>query len=208
MLLLAGISTLASAQQPRPINSICLRFASDFNYFHRSRENDLQDHFFSTGIFGVFYRSFTQGRGLEAGVNVNYKNASGSGFPNLPLVMRDFDPGRVQNVGVTSVEMELKVGPRYEGIHPKIGYILGYRIQNSGFLEDGSSLTVNPVYLQLPFGCSFNFPTQYGAVGVGAFFELDVSNTMKVSGFGTGFNGGRQHAFNVEVTVGFDTRQR
>ncbi|MEM6265774.1 MAG: hypothetical protein AAGI38_24950 [Bacteroidota bacterium] len=189
------------------INGIGLRFATDLNYFQRANENDLVDNGFSTGVFGVFYRSYTPKRGVEIGLNINYKNSTDRGFPNLPVIMQDFDEG--QNVGMTALEMDLKVGPRFGGFHPKIGYVLGYRLFDGGYLEDGSDMEINSLYLQLPFGASMSLPTGFGSVGFGAYYELCITNVMRNDGSVTGggiFDGSRQHAVNIEIIVTYDQR--
>jgi hypothetical protein len=154
----------------------------------------------------VFYRIYAPNRGIELGLNINYKDGDGSGFPNLPIIMTDFDATNMQSVGMTALEADLKVGPRFGGIHPKIGYILGYRLRDENFLEEGSPNEINAWYFQLPFGCTVALPTSYGSVGFGATFELDLTNVIKNNTTlpGSSFRGGRQHAINLEISLTFD----
>jgi hypothetical protein len=207
ILLLALWATGATAQNEAPIlEGIGFRFASDFNWFHLSENLDLVDSWYSTGVFGVFYRVYAPNRGIELGLNINYKDGDGKGFPNLPIIMTDFDNTNTQSVGMTALELDLKVGPRFGGVHPKIGYILGYRLRDENFLEAGSTREINGWYFQLPFGCSVALPTTYGSVGFGATFELDLTNVIKndTSQPGSSFRGGRQHAINLEISLTFD----
>lgn len=195
-----------SSDEPT-ITGVGLRFATDFNYFHRAKDLDLVDNWWSSGVFGVFYRWYTPKRGVELGLNVNYKNGINRGF-KLPVIMNDFDNGGPQHVGMTALELDLKVGPRFGGFHPKIGYIMGYRAFRDGFLEAASEMNINRLYVQLPFGASMSLPTGFGSVGFGAYYELDVTNVMQNDGSvirGGIFMGGRQHAINLEIIVTYDT---
>jgi len=186
---------------------IGLRFATDFNYFPRAEENSLVPGWFSTGKFGIFFSNEKPNSGFEVGLNVAYKNFDDKGFPNLPGVMQDFRQD--QNAGLTSIEMELKVGPRFYGIHPKIGYILGYRFQAGGFQEPEIQ-EINKVYLSLPFGASFDLPTNFGTIGAGAYYLVGVSNVLKnpdpqnTTGL---YNGGRMRAVNIEIVVTYGLRR-
>ncbi len=206
--LLAFWVSFAAAQQPKApiLTGLGFRFASDFNKFHLSENLDLVDGWFSTGVFGVFYRVYAPNKGIELGLNINYKDGDGMGFPSLPIVMADFDATNTQSVGMTALEVDLKVGPRFGGIHPKIGYILGYRLRDENFVIEGSPREINSWYFQLPFGCSLALPTNYGSVGFGATFELDLTNVLKndTSLPGSAFQGGRQHAINLEMSLTFD----
>ncbi|MDP5171146.1 MAG: hypothetical protein NWR72_12950, partial [Bacteroidia bacterium] len=104
------------------------RFASNINNFPRADELGLVENLFTTGVFGVFYSRYQETNGFEAGLNVVHK---GGGF-NLPVVMSDLGNDG-QNIEFTAIEMDLKVGPRFGAINPKIGYIFGYRFNQSGF---------------------------------------------------------------------------
>ena len=193
----------------RAQQGIGLRFASNLNYFHQARNFALVEDWFSTGVFGLYYSKYAEKSGFEFGANVVYKNATGKGVPNLPVVMRDF--GRSgQNVGITAVETDLKVGPRFQAINPKIGYILGYRFRATGFQEPGFDQATNEWYLYLPFGASANWPTRYGSVGFGAYYLVGITNALKnpapgASG-GVFYDGGRMRAINLEMVVTFNTR--
>lgn len=185
---------------------IGLRFASNLNFFPKAKEFQLVENSFTTGILGLFLSSYKTKSGFELGLSVNYKNGDDKGFPNLPVVMKDF--GENQMVGITGLEMDLKVGPRFGAINPKIGYVLGYRFQQMGFQIDGVNEELNPFYLSLPFGASINLPTNYGSVGFGSFFNVGIFNVLKNPNPGNGsiYTGGRMHFVNFEITVTYDTR--
>lgn len=184
-------------------NGFGLRFASNINYFPRSQDYQLVSHAYTTGLFGVFYSSYKPRNGLEIGFNVVHK---GGGF-NLPVVMRDFTTSG-NNVGVTSIETDLKVGPRFGAINPKIGYVLGYRLQSSGFQVAGAEDHVNRWYLMLPFGLSVNLPTNYGSVGFGGYYNVGILNVLTDPNPGGGaiYDGGRMRYVNLEITVTYDMR--
>lgn len=182
-----------------------LRFASNVNYFPRAEEFDLVGGAFTTGLFGISYSNYQPASGFSVGLNVNYKDGNGKGFPSLPVVMQDYGAA-AQNVGHTSIEMELKVGPKVGILYPQIGYILGYRFTQTGFLQDnGSGREVNPIYLMLPFGATTNLPTGFGTVGFGAFFNVGVLNVLRPEQPASN-NGGRQRFINLEITVAYKTK--
>lgn len=182
-----------------------LRFASNINYFPRSEEFGLVGGAFTTGIFGISFSNYQPASGFSVGLNVNYKDGNGKGFPSLPVVMQDYGAD-AQNVGHTSVEMELKVGPKVGILYPQIGYILGYRFTQTGFLRDsGSDREINPLYLMLPFGATTNLPTNFGTVGFGAFFNVGILNVMRPEQPARN-NGGRQRFINLEITVAYKTK--
>lgn len=192
-----------------------MRFASHLNKFAEPYEYDLAPGWFSTGEFGVFYRSYNAYGGFELGVNSIYKNGTGRGMPNLPVVMRDFRDS--QNVGLTAIETELKVGPRIGVFNPKIGYVLGYRLQSVGFLtkDFGDTVKINRLYFNLPFGASFDFPTNFGHVGVGAYYMIGLLNVRHrtpnwnpSNALTTQYPGGRMNSVNIEITVSFNTRSQ
>lgn len=188
-------------------NGIGFRFATNINTFPRAADYDLVDNGFTTGIFGVFLSRYQEKHGFEFGLNIVYKDHDNKGFPNLPVVMRDFGDDE-QNVGLTSLEMDLKVGPRFKALNPKIGYILGYRLQQAGFQEPGADDDINRWYLMLPFGLSFNLPTNYGSVGFGSYYNVGIFNVLKNpnpggGGSGSLFDGGRQRYLNFEIVVSF-----
>ncbi len=184
---------------------IGFRFGSNINSFPRADEYGLVENVFTTGQFGVFYSEYREKHGFEAGLNVVHK---GDNF-NLPVVMNDYDPTNEQNIGFTAVEMDIKVGPRIGAINPKIGYVLGYRLNQSGFLSQAvDESPVNPVYLMLPFGASFNLPTQYGSVGAGVYYNVGIFNVLSNDGSTVGaiHDGGRQRYLNIEIVVTFGNR--
>ncbi|MDX2248723.1 MAG: hypothetical protein SF052_18195 [Bacteroidia bacterium] len=182
-------------------NGFGLRFASNINYFPRSQDYQLVSHAYTTGLMGFFYSSYKPRNGLELGFNIVHK---GGAF-NLPVVMRDFTTsGNV--VEVTSVEMDLKVGPRFGAFNPKIGYIMGYRLRSSGFQEAGGEDRVNRFYLMLPFGVSVNLPTNYGSVGFGGYYNVGILNVLTDPNPGGGaiYDGGRLRYINLEIVVTYD----
>lgn len=184
-----------------------LRFSTDLNYFPRFEERDFISGWFSTGKFGVFLRNDQPKSGFEVGINVNYKDFDDSGFPNLPGVMQNFK--KDQNSGFTSIEMDFKVGPKFYGVYPKIGYVMGYRFNVGGF-QVTENQEINPFYLSLPFGASFNLPTEFGTVGAGAYYLVGVTNVLKSpdsQNTGGLYNGGRMRAINIEIVVTYGMRR-
>ncbi|MEZ4826679.1 MAG: hypothetical protein R3C61_10365 [Bacteroidia bacterium] len=184
-------------------NGLGLRFASNINYFPRSQDYQLVSHAFTTGLFGFFYSSYKPRNGIELGVNVVHKG----GKFNLPVVMRDFTTsGNVAEV--TSLETDLKVGPRFGAFNPKIGYVFGYRLRTTGFQVPGAEGHINRMYFMLPFGLSVNLPTNYGSVGFGSYYNVGILNVLTDPNPGGGaiYDGGRYRYINFEITVTYDTR--
>lgn len=195
------------AQEQRPWDAVGLRFASYINWFPRANEYSLAPGAYTTGVLGVYYKKFSPTSGYEVGINVNYKNADDQGFPNLPVIMRDFGDSPDQNVGVTGIELDLKAGPRFGPIHPKIGYVLGYRVNPMGFFEAGTDQTPNRIYLLLPLGTSVDLPTRWGSVGFGSFFHIGLLNVAsKPDGFVGNWDGGRLRAVSFEIIVSYGNR--
>lgn len=203
--LIAGMILALIAQPVLGQKGVGLRLASNINYFPRSQEFGLVQSGFTSGVLGVFWSSYNEFRGAEIGLNVMHKARRDGGF-RLPVVMADFDPA--QDVGMTAVEMDVKVGPRFGAWNPKIGYVFGYLFQTEGILRPGLDFPANRLYLQLPFGMSFNLPTNFGSVGFGSYYYVGVLNVLKNPGTGAGssYSGGRWRAVNLEFTVTFDTR--
>ncbi|MFK7972452.1 MAG: hypothetical protein AB8F95_18930 [Bacteroidia bacterium] len=203
-------TTAVLAQDDESLNSIGLRFSTDLNYFHRPSEFQLVDHWFSTAVFGVFYRNWQRGVGVEFGLNLNIKGNGDRAF-NLPVIMQDFIPNNLDPiVGMTALELDLKAGPRYKSLHIKpVGAILGYRLYRDGFLEPGSELEINRMYFKWPFGASMAFETDWGSVGFGAYYELEITNVVRntMDSPGSFLDGGRQHAINLEITVTYNSKQ-
>ena len=192
-------STSLQAQQ-----GIGFRFATNINWFPRAKEYRLVENGFTTGVFGVFISRYKPKNGFELGLNVVYKDGNGKGFPSLPVVMQDFG-GDAQNVGLTGLEMDLKVGPRFGALNPKIGYVLGYRFTQTGLQIDGVDDPLTRFYLMLPFGMSVNLPTNYGSVGFGSYFNVGIFNMLKDPNPGGAgiYDGGRQRYINFEIIVTF-----
>ena len=210
LILLSAAPLLRGQSDGQSLNSFGLRFATDLNYFHRAFEYQLVDHWFSTGVVGVFYRNWQKGVGVEVGLNLNVKGNGDRSF-NLPIIMSDFVPNNIDPiVGMTALEMELKAGPRFKSLHVKpVGAILGYRFYRDGFLQPGSEFEINRFFFKWPFGASMAFETDWGSVGFGAYYELEITNVVRnTAAFpGSFLDGGRQHAINLEITVTYNTRQ-
>jgi hypothetical protein len=200
-LVLVGLTFLLLSPMQAQYRGVGLRFASNINFFPNAIQYNLVGSGFTTGVFGVYWSNYAPKSGFEIGANVVYKNSDNQGFPNLPAVMADFTPD--QNVGITALEMDLKVGPRFNAWNPKIGYVLGYRFKSEGFLRDGASGEIQPLYLMLPFGLSGIWPTNFGTVGVGGFYNIGILNVIKdpTPGNGSLFDGGRHRYFNLELIV-------
>ncbi|MEL7533129.1 MAG: hypothetical protein AAFN10_17565 [Bacteroidota bacterium] len=199
-------STALDVDRFDEMRGIGLRFASNINYFPRALQYNLVPDGFTTGIFGVYYSNYTPKSGYEIGGNIVFKNG-GEGF-NLPVVMTDFSPD--QSLGLGGIEMDLKVGPRFGSFNPKIGYILGYRFYQEGFLRDGATGEVNPWYLMLPLGVSGIWATNFGTVGVGGFYNVGILNVLKNpdpgAGSGSIYDGGRHRYINLEIIVTYGVR--
>lgn len=178
------------------------RFASNFNHFFRAEQNALIDGSYSTMVLGPYYQAYFNDGGFQVGFNFVQKSNTDKGFPNMPVIMKDFNGPH--NVGMTAVEFDLKVGPRFGPINPKIGYILGYRFKHEGMVEPAFDYKVRPIYINLPFGVTADFPTQYGSVGFGVHYLVGLTGQMKKpAGFVNEFNAGTSRAFNIELFVVF-----
>lgn len=206
--LLLGLN-VGHAQDKEPhIRAIGMRYATNIHYFPRSADYDLASGAFTTGIFGLYYNDYRRTSGFEVGLNLNYKDGNGKGFPSLPVVMRDYGDDETQNVGYFGLEMDLKVGPRFGALYPKIGYILGYRFTQVNF-QKSLEAPVNPWYLMLPFGLSTNLPTRWGTVGFGGFYNVGILNVLKdpFPGDGNIYDGGREHFITLEINVAYEVRR-
>lgn len=153
------------------------RFGTDFNYFFRADQQPLVDGWWSQMKVGPYYQAYFDNGGAQVGFNLLYKNDRETGFPNFPVIQRDFRDG--QNIGITALEMDLKVGPRFGFFNPKIGYLLSYSFRREGFLEDGEVADLNRVFVALPFGLTVEGPTGYGSVGFSAFYNIGLNNVIK-----------------------------
>lgn len=193
------LPALLNAQQ-----GIGFRFGSNINSFPRAEQYGLVDNVFTTGQFGVFYSSYRLKHGFEVGLNAVHK---GGAF-NIPVIMNDYDQDNEQDISFTAIEMDLKVGPRIGAVNPKIGYIFGYRFNQRGFQTDGQEDPLFPLYLMLPFGASFNLPTQYGSVGAGMYYNVGLFNVRANPGTVTGaiYDGGKHRYLNLEIVVTFGNR--
>lgn len=199
LLLFVGVS--ASAQR-----SIGMRFAGDFNHFFRADEFETREGWWSNAVIGGYYQAYFQNGGFRIGANLLYKSNTDRGFPNFPVVMADFTDNT--NIGITALEMDLKVGPRFDWFNPQTGYLIGHQFKHEGYVDSSSTAVSNSFYIAVPFGASFDFPTGYGAVGFGIFYEIGLSSVLdeKTTQPGsTAANGSRFRTLNIEITVSFET---
>ncbi|MCB9230253.1 MAG: hypothetical protein H6581_01200 [Bacteroidia bacterium] len=201
VLIFLGLGGLAEEVQAQ--RGIGLRFVGDFNYFFRAKEFDVVEGMWSDGAFGLFYQAYFNNGGFRTGLNLCYKNGNGKGFPNFPGVMQDFKDGN--NTGLTALEYEIKVGPRFGVVNPQIGYEMGYRFVATGFLEPGTTGKVNRMYVTLPFGCAFDFPTGYGAVGFGVYYDVGLTNVIRNPNPNSTrlYDGSKVRTLSIELTTVF-----
>ncbi|MFN0200131.1 MAG: hypothetical protein ACKVTZ_01345 [Bacteroidia bacterium] len=206
-----------------------MRFSSSFYYFNRSKDDfsELIDGWFSTGMIGPYYKAVSKNGGYEVGLNIAYKGNTAKGSANLPLIMQDFNKNSLQeqNVGVTALETYFRVGPRFGYFIPKTGYVLGYYFKNAGFQDAtyvGNKVEYNKFYLLLPIGTSFDFPTNWGTVGFGAYYMIGLINVMKKpEGWGQqpnpggepvvtaiAYDGSKLRGLNFEITVSMNTKNQ
>jgi hypothetical protein len=187
---------------------IGFRFGSDVDHFFRADEHPVVDGWWSQMVFGTYYQAVFQDGGAQLGLNLLYKNSTGKGFPNLPVVMRDWRDD--QNVGVTALEMDLKVGPRFGIFNPRIGYDIFYCIKRDGFLEpDDTTSRLNRVYAMLPFGLSVEGPTGYGSVGFGIYYNIGLNNVIKAPTPGLrDFDGSKIRGLRFELTILFSAGEQ
>ena len=211
---LAGIAGSLQAQVPYTNRDtliafpselhIGLRFSSNINYFPFSTEFLLAESAFTTGIFGPYLRWDRPRSSVELGIQIVYKNPNPTGF-NLPGVMEDFSDD--QSVGLTALEVDFKVGPKFGWFHPRIGGILGYRLDHADFQPNATELDpVKRIYLHLPFGAAALFPTNFGSVGFGAYYQIGVTKVLDIDeddiiNLGSGPIGGSWRAINFEIVV-------
>ena len=182
-----------------------IRFGSDFNYFFRADRQPLVDGWWSHLVFGPYYQAYFDDGGAQAGINILYKNNTGQGFPNFPVIQRDLTSDSTQNIGLTGLEFDFKAGPRFGPFNPKIGLLVSYWFKRDGFLEPGQDDPLNRVNVQFPLGLTVEAPTGYGSVGFGVFYEIGLSNVLRdpdPNGL-QDFNGSRVRALNVELHVLF-----
>ncbi len=213
-----GLLAVSFAQQ-----GVGMRFATHFNHFPNQEEYDLVPNWFSSGQVGAFYRSYNAYGGAEVGLSINYKRTrDGKGFPNLPLVMQDFPAKDVSgntirsDIGLSSLELDMRLGPRFGIVNPKIGYILGYRLNQQNLIDptnvNPDTVRLNRLYLGLPFGATVDFFTGFGTIGIGAFYNIGLLNVKRkpenwtCGDFSCGFYpGGKWNSLSLEMTVTFNT---
>ena len=179
LVLLATCSTPLSLKAQRGVG---LRFGTDMSHFFRAPDHPLVDGWWSNLVFGPYYQAYFDDGGAQIGVNILYKNNDDKGFPNFPVIQRDFKSG--QNIGLTALEFDLKVGPRFGLFNPKIGANVFYCLQRDGFLEQGEVANLNRTYVALPFGLSIEGPTGYGSVGFSVYYNIGLNNVIKAPSAG------------------------
>ena len=201
-LLIAGILLLFCVPQYSfAQRGIGVRFITDFDHFFRSQEFDVVDGWWSAAGIGAYYQVVFKHGGFRAGINVLGKPA-GRG---LPVVMQNFSDDT--DVGFTMIEGELRVGPRFKFFNPQLGFIFGYYITQKGFLEPGSTESVVPINLTMPFGGTFEWPTGYGSVGFGLFYNVGLTNVMRdpTPGNGEPHDGSKLRTIRFEINTLFST---
>lgn len=173
-----------------------LRFSSDLNYFYKASEYHLVDGTFSNIVLGVFAKSYNKYGGLERGFNFCYKPKSG-----LPLVAKDFADN--QQTSLLSWEAEFRCGPRIlKYFYPKLGFILGYRVNNAGFLKANAppEYKISKWYTAIPLGFSIDLPLRFGNTGIGFFYDVGLSKVIPIPSLSIDYSP-RMRAFNFEITV-------
>ena len=119
--------------------------------------------------------------------------------------MEDFSDD--QSVGLTAIELDFKAGPRFGWFYPRIGGIVGYRLAAEGFQPDKAEPDpIKKFYLHIPFGAAALFPTNFGSVGFGAYYQLGGSKVLDIDDedvvlIGRGPIGGAWRAINFEIVV-------
>lgn len=194
LLFCVGFADTATAQR-----GVGFRFSTEFNHFFRSNEHpELIDGSWSHIVIGPYYQAYFNNGGLQIGLNFIHKNDRDTGWPNMPVVQRDYNGSH--NVGVTGLEMDFKAGPSFGPFNPKIGYLLGYRFYQGGFLNPGQTAELHKWYLALPFGFTIDLPTEWGSTGIGFFYDVGMTSVMKNPNPGlSDYDGGRIRSINFEI---------
>jgi hypothetical protein len=187
---------------------IGFRFGTDMNHFFRADRHPLVDGWWSHLLFGSYYEAYFQDGGAQFGLNILYKNDRDKGFPNFPVVQRDWRDN--QNIGLTALEMDLKVGPRFGLFNPKIGCNIMYCFRREGFLEAGDTTSsLNRVYGLLPFGLSLEGPTGYGSVGFGVFYNIGMNNVIQAPTPGLrDYDGSKIRGLRFELNIVFSAGEQ
>ena len=180
---------------------IGFRAGTYLTWFPRADDYDLVEGSFTTGVFGLFYRRYSNQGGVEVGLNVAHKGNANGGL-SLPVIMRDF--GDDDLLGEIYISLN-RVGPRFLAINPQIGYILGYRLRTDGFQPDPYDDPLNRWYLMLPFGAEAVWPTNFGSVGVSASLNVGLLNVRRDPDGGNNggsiYDGGRQRSISLQITA-------
>ncbi|NBV14196.1 MAG: hypothetical protein EBS07_09035 [Sphingobacteriia bacterium] len=192
--LLIFLGLFASAQ-----TGYGFKFATWINHFYRAETivPQLIDGNFSHAAVGGFYRLDRRNGELEVGLQYFFKPQT-----NVPLVAQDFKGGH--QTAYQGGQIDFWFGPRFKMFRPKTGYVLGYRTSPTGFLEPGiSSRRINQWFLFLPLGLTVDFPTSFGSVGGGLFYQIGMTNVLANPDPTStqSFDGGKQRALHFEITV-------
>lgn len=185
---------------------IGMRFSANSSHFFRAEDHPLVDGSWTNLVIGPFWKSYPDYGGFEAGINFVYKPSNSDG---LPVIMDDYPDGQEnQRIGLMGAEFDFKAGPRFDFINPKIGMKLGYRFSQDGYFKrDTASYALNNIYFNLPIGCSGEFPTEWGCVGFGIFYEIGITNVYRNPDPGSGVihDGSKVRSLNIEITVAVAT---
>lgn len=181
-----------------------LRFSTWINHFYRAPTYPLMDGYFSHAQIGAFYRMYKKNGGFEAGLSYLAKPSSG-----VPFVAQDF--GRGYNTSYRGAQAEFLFGPQFQFFRPKTGYVAGIRSEPRGFLDAGlAARDISSFYMFLPIGFSLDFPTSFGTVGGSFFYQIGMTNVIRnpYPDIDPAFDGGKQRALQLEITVMYDIRRK
>mgnify|MGYP003692219957 CR=1 FL=1 len=205
LIILSFLLCLALFMQPTTVHAqrgVGFRFGTDMSHFFRAENHPLVDGWWSNLVFGPYYQAYFEDGGAQIGLNILYKNNDDKGFPNFPVIQRDFKSN--QNIGLTALEMDLKVGPRFGLFNPKIGLSVFHCLKREGFLEDGEVADLNSTYVALPFGLSIEGPTGYGSVGFSVYYNVGLNNVIKAPSAGLrDYDGSKIRTLRFEIFVLF-----
>lgn len=161
---------------------------------------------YSNLVLGAHYRRLNRFGGYELGLNLLYKGED----MDLPVVAQAENDAPV---GILGGELQLLAGPRFlDYFFPRIGVQAGYRsFQNLTALYDnntGTPVLVDATqwYARVPLGLQLEFPTVWGGVGAGAFYQVALTNAFQNPGGVSNWQGGAANSWRFEVSVRFDKR--
>lgn len=158
-------------------------------------------------MLGPYYQAYSDIGGMQLGLNFIAKQKQA--LFNLPLVMDDFG-SEGQDVALTALELEWRVGPRIKWLKPYLGLCLGYRLKAEGMAlppQDPLQPTqgVNSWYLNLPLGVQYDLPTTYGVVGVSLAYHIGLNNLLAPpeGQGGPGYRGGSLQQVRLGIYILF-----